>query len=104
VTGTTVWATKEPGEPNHAGFAGGHSIWCQYTAAGSGTATIDTFGSNFDTLLAVYTGNAVNALTAIASNDDTSPGTQSRVQFSAVAAPPSRCTLDGWPAASGSAM
>jgi hypothetical protein len=70
VDGTTVGATKEPGEPNHAGNAGGSSVWYRWTAPATGTLTVDTCNSNFDTLLAVYTGADVSHLTAVASNDD----------------------------------
>ena len=55
-TGTNVGATKETGEPAHAGNAGGHSVWWTWTAPTTGTVTLDTLGSSFDTLLAVYTG------------------------------------------------
>ena len=101
VTGTTVNATKETGEPNHAGNGGGHSIWYQFTATGTGTATIDTFASSYDTLLAAYTGSTVNALTQTAANDDTAPGNQSRVQFSVVAGTTYRIAVDGYAGASG---
>lgn len=64
-------ATKEAGEPNHAGNAGGHSLWFRLANSNiSGLVGIDTQGSTIDTLLAVYTGNAVNTLTLVASNDD----------------------------------
>ena len=69
-TGSNVGATKEAGEPNHAGNAGGTSIWFRWTAPASGTATVDTLTSSFDTLLGVYTGSSVSSLTTIASNDD----------------------------------
>src|SRR5438552_1669252 len=65
-TGTTVAATKEAGEPNHAGNPGGHSIWWSWTAPATGDVTIDTAGSAFDTLLGVYTGASVSALTLVA--------------------------------------
>jgi len=72
--GTTAQATKEPGEPNHAGNAGARSVWFTWTAPKSAQVRMDTIGStggfNNDTLLAVYTGDAVNALTAVASNDN----------------------------------
>src|SRR5436309_1627874 len=70
ITGTNVGATKEAGEPNHAGNSGGHSVWYQWTAPASGTVVFDTVGSNFDTLLAIYRGTSVSCLTAVASNDD----------------------------------
>ncbi len=55
--GSNVDATKEPGEPDHAGGAGGSSVWYRWTAAASGPVTIDTCASDFDTLLGVYTGS-----------------------------------------------
>ena len=61
VIGTNVGATKQAGEPNHAGNTGGKSVWYTWTAPTTGTATIDTLGSSFDTLLAIYTGSSVDA-------------------------------------------
>jgi hypothetical protein len=61
-------ATAEPGEPNHAGQAAGNSLWWSWTAPASGHVTLDTAGSMFHPVLAVYTGNAVNSLTLVASN------------------------------------
>jgi uncharacterized repeat protein (TIGR01451 family) len=72
--GSTNWtnllATKEPGEPNHAGNSGGHSVWWKWTAPAAGQLSADTHGSSFDTLLAAYTGSSVSALTANAANDN----------------------------------
>lgn len=68
--GSNVNATKQAGEPAHAGNTGGRSVWWTFTAPASGQMTIHTTGSNFDTLLAVYTGSSVGALTLIASDDD----------------------------------
>ena len=74
VNGTSSFATKEAGEPtNPSGTGGGRSVWYNWTATGTGQVTFDTNGSNFDTILAAYTGAAVNALTVLASNDDISP-------------------------------
>ena len=96
-SGTTVGATKETGEPSHAGNAGGGSIWYRFTAASSGPVTINTTGSGFDTLLGVYTGAAVSGLTAVASNDDNpAGGLQSLVSFSAVAGTTYRIAVDGY--------
>src|SRR5829696_10582956 len=58
-SGSNVDATKEPGEPDHAGDAGGASVWYGWTAPHDGPATVDTCDSGFDTLLAVYTGGSV---------------------------------------------
>jgi len=69
---STAFATKQVGEPNHAGNFGGSSVWFTWTAPGTGTVSLDTCGSNFDTLLAVYTGQLLSALRSVASNDDSS--------------------------------
>lgn len=69
-TQSNAEATKEVDEPNHAGSTGGASVWYRWTAATSGLAAIDTCESDFDTVLGVYTGTAVNALTSVGSNDD----------------------------------
>ncbi len=91
-------ATKEAGEPNHAGNKGGKSVWWTWTAPVGGYVTINTAGSTFDTLLAVYTGTAVNALAAVASNDDAPGGgtLTSRVGFNAVAGRVYQIAVDGY--------
>jgi hypothetical protein len=83
VAGDNSAATSEAQEPNHANDIGGASVWYQWKAPASGLFTFDTFGSNFDTLLAVYTGNAVNALTVVASSDNAKSSPQSRLAFDA---------------------
>src|SRR5262249_15392064 len=47
VSGVNSFATKQSGEPNHAGNAGGHSIWYQWTAVDNKPVTVDTIGSSF---------------------------------------------------------
>jgi hypothetical protein len=79
LVGTSVGATKEAGEPDHAGDAGGASVWFRWTAAQDGFLSVETLFSYFDTTLAVYSGTAVDALTELGSNDDTL-GEQSRVR------------------------
>jgi hypothetical protein len=101
-TGTNVNATHESGEPNHAPDAhgGSNSVWYSWQAPASGQAQITTAGSNFDTVLAVYTGTAVNALagTLVGNNDDVNPGvvTTSIVTFNAVAGTTYRIAVDGY--------
>ncbi|MCC6271769.1 MAG: hypothetical protein IT190_10860 [Microbacteriaceae bacterium] len=82
---STTNATKEVGEPNHAGNAGGKSAWWTYQPSVDGVLTLGTTNSNFDTVLAVYTGVSVNALTSIASNDDAYDGAPGG--FSSLAVP-----------------
>src|SRR5205823_12684953 len=44
INGSTANATKEPGEPNHAGNPGGSSVWYQWTAPLSDSTVFDTLG------------------------------------------------------------
>jgi hypothetical protein len=99
-TGTNVDATKESGEPDHAGEVGGKSVWYSWTPQESGATTIDTQGSDFDTLLAVYSGDAVDSLSAVASNNDDG-GAQSTVSLAATAGNIYRIAVDGSNAESG---
>lgn len=51
----TVFARRDPDEPLHCGVVGTASYWFAYQPPADGTAVIDTEGSDFDTVLAVYT-------------------------------------------------
>lgn len=99
VAGTNINATKETGEPSHSpdNNAGGGSVWYQWQAPNSGSVTITTAGSNFDTVLAVYNGSGVGSLTPIVKNDDTS-GTDhtSSITFNATAGTIYKIAVDGW--------
>ena len=94
-----TFATKEPGEPNHAGNTGGHSLWWGWTAPTNGIVTINNFGSSFQTLLAVYTGSALTSLTPVASS---SKGATTAVTFKAVAGTQYDIAVDGFNGATGS--
>jgi hypothetical protein len=102
-SGSTVGATKEAGEPNHAGNTGGASVWFRWVAPANGTVTFNTAGSAFDTLLGVYIGTTVSALSLVASNDDVLyPNTTSAVTFNAVSGTEYRIAVDGYNGVSGS--
>jgi hypothetical protein len=105
-SGTNFGATSEAGEPRHVDGAGGQSIWYSWTAPSSATATFNTCGSTFDTVLAVYTGNAVNSLTAVGRNDDGAScpdGTEDRsfVAFPTAAGTTYRIAVDGFEQSAG---
>lgn len=102
VTGSNIGATAEPGEPSHAGEPGGRSVWWTWTAPTDGTMTLNTFGSSFDTLLAVYTGNSIANLTPVISDDDFSNILQSQVVFGAKGGRTYRIAVDGFNGNSGS--
>jgi hypothetical protein len=98
-TGNNSTATRQggfQGEPFHGGNFGGASVWWYWTATASGPTTIDTLGSDFNTLLGVYTGTAVNQLTTIAGNNDFEGNTWSRVQFNAVGGTRYYIAVDGF--------
>jgi len=103
-SGTNVAASKESGEPAHAGNPGSASVWYRWTAPTSGRFGFDTLGSDFDTLLAVYQGSSVDALRLVRANDDADPpGDEfwSRVVFDAVAGAAYAIAVDGYDAETG---
>jgi PA domain-containing protein len=99
VNGTNVSATKETGEPNHSpdNNGGSKSVWYSWQAPATGSATITTAGSSFDTVLAVYTGGAVGSLTPIVKNDDANANdTTSSVNFNATDGTTYMIAVDGY--------
>lgn len=82
VFGSNRGATKQSGEPNHNGNTSTTSIWYRWTPTVPGMARVETVGSSFDTILAVYTGPNIANLTLIISNDD-AIGNTSAVDFAA---------------------
>jgi hypothetical protein len=67
----------------------------------SGVVTISTAGSNFDTILAAYTGSSVAGLTLVANNDDVSPNVTSQISFFAAAGTVYQIAVDGYGLAAG---
>jgi hypothetical protein len=101
---STVGSTKEPGEPNHCGIPGGASSWFVLTTTTNGTLLIDTCGSSFDTVLAVYTGPGTDfaSLVSVACDNNGGPdGVTSKVQFPAGAGVNYFIAVDGVGGASG---
>jgi hypothetical protein len=47
VTSSSVGATRETGEPYHAGNTGGASVWWSWTEFSNGAVTMSTAGSCF---------------------------------------------------------
>ncbi len=78
-------ASAEAGEPMHYRYRASRSIWFEWTAPAAGTATFDTKGSSFDTVMAAYTGNAYGKLRKVASDDDNGGNLTSKITFKTVA-------------------
>ena len=96
-------ATLEPGEPMHAGSPGGHSLWWSWTSPFTGSVSVSTAGSSFDTLLAVYTGDTVTNLELVADNDDAGGfgDVTSHVVFRAIEGESYHVAVDGFNDATG---
>lgn len=71
LTNYNTTATTEPDEPTW-GFAGpgGRTLWWTWTAPSNGWVKLSTEGSDFDTHLAVLTGNDLTHLTLVVANDE----------------------------------
>jgi hypothetical protein len=104
-----VGATKEPGEPNHAGNRGGASVWFTWSPEENGSAGLNVCGADFHTLLAVYTGSSLPSLVPVAAASSpqgpscNSFGSDSyQVNFNADAGTTYRIAVDGYEGAWGS--
>ncbi len=103
VSGTTVGATRQCGEDvlmfEGSGDGGSSSVWYRWTAPVSGAVMFNTIGSNYDTMLGVYTGSDLDALTVVTRNDDFSDWRTvyvSRVIFTAIEGTEYRIRVDGY--------
>lgn len=82
-------ATVEPGEPDQDCAPVGNTVWYGLTLADATEVAIDTAGSDYDTVVGVYTGTDVGDLDLVVCNDDVAAAgfsLQARVVFAAEAA------------------
>src|SRR5688572_4487073 len=86
-TTNTTTATRDSGEVGGGGgtcnfpLSGNtHSVWYKYTPASNGFLAVDTFTSNYDTVLEVFSGS-VTLANSIACNDDSGGTSQSALSF-----------------------
>ncbi len=91
--GDNANATRDAGDPAHAGRAGGRSEWYRWTAPTSGPAMFHAGG--FDCLTAVYTGAAVDTLTPVAADTGTWAGGSCTARFTSTAGQTYRIAVDG---------
>jgi len=85
IAGLNTSASRESGEPSHANLPGTNSVWFSWQSPTNGPVQFDTVGSNFDTVLAIYTGTRLNELTPVAADDNSGPARTSRTVLHAVA-------------------
>ena len=82
----TTYATRDPLEPQHCGVAGGPTYWFSYQPPDNGILSLNTDGSSYDTLLAVYTSDSppmgyADLMTVACDNNSGSNGLTSRLEF-----------------------
>ena len=75
-------ATKQSGEPRHAGSLANHTVWYRLRSRSKVAVQVSTCTASFDTILAVYSGAGVRSLREVEFNND-GCGDGSRVTFTA---------------------
>jgi len=80
-SGMNFGATSEPNEAGHFGGQAKASVWWFWVAPASGVVVADTFGSSFDTVLAVYQGSSLTNLTLLANNNNAGTNVASQAGF-----------------------
>ena len=99
---TSSAATRETSEPAHAGQTAAKSLWWKWTAVGNGRLQVNTKGSGFNTVLAVYSGSSLATLRAVTSNDNAATGVNySQVDFTTSRGTTYYFAVDGKSGASG---
>jgi hypothetical protein len=75
-SGSILGATAQSGEAALAGLPATRSVWFAYTAPASGRLVVDTVGSDFNSVLGVYSGTSgvFSSLKLLAANDDIATG------------------------------
>lgn len=83
--GSNQFATAETNEPNHGKVGAGKSMWYSVAVTALTQISINTSGSTFDTVLAVYSTNdtsGFSGLTEMTTNDDDPNGRDGSSQVS----------------------
>jgi hypothetical protein len=96
---TAATSTGDPTPSCGPGF--GKGVWYQYTAPVDGVLAVDTYGSGFDTVLALYSGSC-GALAQLGCNDDGSGTLQSSITNAATAGTTYYMLAGGYGGSSGS--
>jgi len=96
---STAFGLRDAEEPKHCGVEGGASYWLPYRAPASGKLQINTDGSRFDTLLAVYTYTVplkgYGDLRSLGCDNDSGPNGTSQLEVSVEAGVDYLVVVDG---------
>jgi len=98
---SNIAATSQSDEPAHYTTAQA-SAWWKWTAQKNGEVTFHTFGSDFDTMMAAYTGISLLSLTQLDNNNDSNGSSQSEISFPVTAGEIYYIAVDGYNGAEGS--
>lgn len=93
VEGSNVGATAEPLEPRLGSMSSRATVWWNWRAPGWGRTYVQVVGGGFTARVAVFTGNAVNALQQIAISTDS--GKTGALEFEAAAGRDYAIAVDG---------
>jgi subtilisin family serine protease len=92
---STYGASREIGEPiPYPDKGAGESLWFTWTAPETGRTTLDLAGSFFPGIIAVYTGNEINALTLV--SKDGAGNRFAQLAFDATQGTTYRILVDAW--------
>jgi hypothetical protein len=102
----TIGATKQPGEPDHAGDPGGASVWFSWTAPATGSVRVSACDANFPVLVAAYTGSSLASLVPVKGTtaplaEPCSPSSRKALAFNTDAGATYRIAVDGSGGATG---
>lgn len=109
ILGSNFGATKETGEPDHAGITGGHSVWWSWTAPSNGvyfiSAALTNWWGTFERApLGVYTSDSITNLTSVASNTAPGYGYLDLARLDAMAGTNYEIAVDGYSGHQGSVI
>jgi hypothetical protein len=79
----------------------GATVWYRFTPPTSGSVLAETTGTNFDTVLAAYTGDTLASITPVRCDDDSGPGLLAEVLFPVTAGVTYHFQIGGFNAALG---
>lgn len=95
-SGNNFGATKESGEPDHAGDPGGASVWFGWGAPRSQTVYVRICTEGWEARLGVYRGESLPALRTVAATRIVSAfGSCGELQFRAISSVTYRLAIDG---------
>ena len=97
---STITATSS-GDPVPSCAPLGKGVWYAYTPATNGTLVVDTFGTGFDTVLAIYTGSC-GALVQVGCDDDSGGSLSSRITLNVTGGTTYSILAGGYSSATGS--